>query len=179
MSTSTTKETEISKSTRIGRVYDLTKRTITFTVPGVTQPLILDMEKVSEACKTYAGYHGFGQRIGDAAALERSTRGGKSATAQEKWNAMSALVEHYNSGAEAWSPKRADSIGSDEVLLARALSVVKPDKSPEAIRSYVAGLSKAQRVALMTQNSEVKAAVEMIQGEEVKDINTEELLAGL
>lgn len=176
---STEQQTDVTKSSRIGRAYDLTKRTITFTVPGVSTPLVLEMDKVSEACRTYAGYHGFGQRIGDAAAMERAARGGKSATPQEKWDAMNALVAHYNSGAEGWSPKAADRIGSDEILLARALAVVKPDKDPAKIREYVAGLTKAQRTALMTQNAEVKAAVELLQAESVKDINTDDLLAAL
>jgi hypothetical protein len=174
-----TEQVEATKASRIGRVYDLAKRTITFTVPGVAEPLVLNLDSVSESCRTYAGYHGFGQRIGDAAAMERAARGGKSASAQEKWDAMAALVSHYNSGAEGWSPKAADRIGSDELLLARALSVVKPDKDPAVIRSYVSGLTKAQRTALMTQNAEVKAAVELLQAETVKDIDTESLLAGL
>lgn len=172
-------QSEVTKSSRIGRVYDLAKRTITFIVPGVSTPLVLDLNSVSEQCRTYAAYHGFGQRIGDAAAMERAARGGKSASPQEKFDAMRALVEHYNSGAEGWSPKAADRIGSDELLLARALAVVKPDKDPAKIREYVSGLTKAQRTALMTQNAEVKAAVELLQAEQVKDINTEELLAGL
>lgn len=175
----TTEQVEATKASRIGRVYDLAKRTITFTVPGVSEPLVLNLDSVSEACRTYAGYHGFGQRVGDAAAMERAARGGKSATAQEKWDAMAALVNHYNSGAEGWSPKAADRIGSDELLLARALSVVKPDKDPAVIRSYVSGLTKAQRTALMTQDARVKAAVESLQAETVKDIDTESLLAGL
>lgn len=171
--------TEVTKSSRIGRTYDLTKRTITFTVPGVSEPLVLNLDSVSAACREYAQYHGFGQRIGDAAAMERAARGGKSATPQEKWDAMSALVGHYNSGAEGWSPKAADRIGSDELLLARALGVVRTDRTPEQIRAYVSGLTKAQRTALMTQNADVKAAVEMLQAEVVKDIDTDSLLAGL
>ena len=176
----TTEQTvEVTKTSRIGRVYDLAKRTITFTVPGVSEPLVLEMDRVSEACRTYAAYHGFGQRIGDAAAIERAAHGGKTAPAQAKWDALSTLVTHYNSGAEGWSPKASDRIGSDELLLARALSVVKPDKDPAVIRSYVAGLTKAQRTALMTQNAEVKTAVELLQAETVKDIDAEALLAGL
>lgn len=170
---------EATKASRIGRVHDLAKQTITFTVPGVAQALVLDLSKVSEACRTYAAFHGFGQRIGDAAAMERAAHGGKTAPAQAKWDAMSALVEHYNSGAEGWSPKAADRIGSDELLLARALGALRPDKDAARIREYVAGMTKAQRTALMTQNAEVRKAVEALQAEVTKDINTEELLAGL
>lgn len=174
-------KTEQTKSSRIGRVYDLTKRTITFTVPGVSEPLVLNLDSVSESCRTYAAYHGFGQRCGDAAAIERAANGGKTAAPQDKWNAIAALVQHYNSGAEAWSPKRSESVGSDELLLARALVVVYPDKDAERIRSHVAGLTKAQRTALMTQHAEVKAAVELIQAEQVQSagIDVGSLLEGL
>jgi hypothetical protein len=172
-------ENDVTKSSRIGRAHDLAKRTITFTVPGVAEPLVLNLDNVSEACRTYAAYHGFGQRIGDAAAMERAARGGKSASPREKWEAMKELVDHYNSGAEAWSPKRGDRIGSDELLLARALSAVFPEKDAGKVREYVSGLTKAQRTALMTQDARIKAAIETIQAETVKDINTEELLAGL
>ena len=176
----TTEQTiEVTKTSRIGRVYDLAKRTITFTVPGVSEPLVLEMDRVSAACRTYAAYHGFGQRIGDAAAIERAAHGGKTAPAQAKWDALSALVTHYNSGAEGWSPKASDRIGSDEQELARALQAIRPEKDPAKIREYVSGLSKAQRTALMTQNAEVKAAVELLQAETVKDIDAEALLAGL
>lgn len=172
-------QTEVTKASRISREPDLHKQTITFTVPGVEQKLVLNLTQVSDANKTYAMYHGFFQRIGDAAAMERAARGGKSATPQEKWDALAELVEHYNSGAESWSPKRSERIGSDELLLARALTEVYPEKDPARIREYVSGLSKAQRTALMTQNAQVKAAIDALQAEQVKDINTEELLAGL
>jgi hypothetical protein len=170
---------EVTKSSRIGRVYDLTKHTITFSVPGVATPLVLNLDSVSESCRTYAAYHGFGQRIGDAAAMERASRGGKPASAQEKWDAMSALCTHYNSGAEGWSPKGAERIGSDELLLARALAALRPDKDSARIREYVAGMTKAQRTALMTQDEHVRAEVEKIQAEVVKDIDTTALLEGL
>lgn len=176
----TTEQTvEVTKTSRIGRTYDLAKRTVTFTVPGVSAPLVLELDRVSDACRTYAAYHGFGQRCGDAAAIERAAHGGKTAPAQAKWDAIRALVEHYNSGAEGWSPKASDRIGSDELLLARALQAIRPEKDPAKIREYVSGLSKAQRTALMTQNAEVKAAVETLQAEVVKDIDTDSLLAGL
>lgn len=171
--------TEITKASRIAREYDLNKQTITFRVPGIEIPLVLDLSRVSDANKTYATFHGFGQRVGDAAAMERAARGGRSASAQEKFDALSELVEHYNSGAESWSPKRSDRIGSDELLLARALAEVYPSKPSERIREYVSGLSKAQRTALMTQNAEVKAAIELLQAEQVKDIDTDALLEGL
>jgi hypothetical protein len=167
------------KSSRIGRAYDLTKRTLTFTIPGVADPLVLRLDSVSESCRTYAVYHGLGARIGDAAAIARSERDGKSASAQEKWQAMSTLVEHYNSGAEGWSPKVAERIGSDELLLARALSALRPDKDPARIRAYIAGMNKAQRTALITQNAEVRAEVTRLQAEVVKDIDADALLEAL
>jgi hypothetical protein len=171
---------DITKSSRIGRVYDLSARTITFTVPGASGgPLVLRIDSVSPACREYAVYHGFGQRIGDAAAIERAANGGRTASPEAKWNALKILVDHYSSGSDAWSPKRSDSIGSDELLLARALSIVYPQKDAEKIRSHVSGLTRAQRTALMTQNAEIKAAVELIQAEQSKDVDVEGLLEGL
>lgn len=79
---------------------------VTFEVNGVGA-LVLNFDNVSDQCKKMAMVHGFVQRVIDAAAIARDTETGKSATAQDKYNAMKALVDHYNEGATEWNLLRA------------------------------------------------------------------------
>lgn len=78
---------------------------ITFTVLGVGD-IVLDINKAHADLIHRAMLHGFTQRVSDAAAIPRNTETGLSATPQDKYNAMAALVDHYNSGSPEWSRAR-------------------------------------------------------------------------
>ena len=156
-----------------------------FTVVGKDTKAIgtvaLDLTKVHNDIKARAVVHGLKQRITDATAMSRVLVNGveTNATPQAKLEAMRQLVEHYNSGAAEWRIKgQGERIGSDEVLLVRALGEVYPEKDVDKLRAYVAGLTKAQRTALLG-NEKIKATAERLRAETTADVNTEELLEGL
>lgn len=77
--------------------------------------LILVQANVAKSNNDRAWFHAFKQRIGDGAAL------GQSATARQRFDKMSPLVEHYNSGATTWNLDRPDSDSSAETILVEAL----------------------------------------------------------
>jgi hypothetical protein len=143
--------------------------------------LRLELQRIAPALQDRAMIHGWIQRIGDAAAIQHNKETGLAATPADKFENMRRLVEHYNSGSDQWSPSRASGgtrIGSDESLLAQAIAELKPESSPDAIRAKVHGMTRAQRLALMEQAS-VKPIIERLRGEQVQDIDADELLSGL
>ncbi len=163
---------------RMNVQIDSAVRTVTVQVPS--QPdVVLHLDRLHQDNKSYAALYGIGVRITRAAALSAGADG-KSAPWSEKRAALQALVEHLESGSPEWSPARQSGsrIGSDEVLLAQALAEAFPEKTPERIREYLHGLTKAQR-ASVAATGKVKEILERMRAEQTKDIDGEELLAGL
>lgn len=147
--------------------------------------LELDIQKIHPNNYERAAVHGLVQRVSDAAAMARDTKTGKPATPQEKYEAMKRLVEWYNSGAEGWSPQRAEGKEREQSGvgdLRQALEEMYPEKPAERIREYVKGLKKEERAALMGQEK-VRRIVERIRDERAKvsaaGVDAEELLRGL
>lgn len=91
-----------------------------YTVHGVGT-LIVYPDKMSAECRAYAMGHGIDQRVCDAAALSRDTSTGKSATPQEKFEAMRRIVDHLNSGSTDWAIRVAASAGPDAGLTLLAM----------------------------------------------------------
>jgi hypothetical protein len=143
--------------------YDAIKRQLTFTVAKAGE-LVLDLGAISQGNADYAMVHGFKARVVDAAAMPFNAKEKRYATASEKYEAMAALVSHYNSGAEGWSPKRAERVGSDELMLTRALSEAFPDKTAEYVRAKVAGWTKAERLVMM-ESPKLKVIIERMRAE--------------
>ncbi len=80
-------------------------RELRFTVGG--QTVTLDMARVSQTLLERAIVHGLKQRISDAAAIPCDAATGLPASPEEKFAAIAALVEHYNSGSIEWNRARA------------------------------------------------------------------------
>lgn len=143
--------------------------TIVFTVKGAGE-LKLNMTDVHEANRVRAMGHGFVQRVSDAAAIARDTKTGKSATPEEKLAAMKRLVDHYESGAEGWSPIRAEGgerEPSGAADLRTALGELYPQKAVERIAEFVKGLTGAERLSLMASDA-VKPLVDRMRDQRAK-----------
>lgn len=173
-------ETPKKSNTIITTKYDPVTKTLTFTVPkasptGGSMTLVLEIEKVSAANRDYAAVHGLKQRVSDAAAIPFNAKTNHYATPGEKFEAMKVIVEHLNSGAESWSPKRAERVGSDELMLTQALAEAYPDKSAEYVRNKVAGWTRAERLAMMDHPT-VKPIIERLRAGQVGGVDAEKLL---
>jgi hypothetical protein len=81
---------------------------ITFAVAGAGT-LTLDMDETSAGVQERAMFHGMIQRIADAATGEKDAAG--------KFAAMKALVDHYATGTEDWSPTRTGGGGSEGIVV--------------------------------------------------------------
>ena len=92
---------------------------MSFTVEGEGEA-VLDLTRVSAVSRTRAMWHGFKQRVSDAAAIQCDPQTGKPASPAEKFAALAAVVEHLNSGSEDWNLKRAAGERTGNVLQAFA-----------------------------------------------------------
>ena len=166
-----------------------TKRTpaITATIDGTRLTFTGDngrefsirAEELEDTIRTQAMMHGLKQKIGDAAAISRNPETGRSATTDDKFDAMSEVLNRLLSG--AWNKGREAGEGEGAGgLLFRALCRVKADRTPEQIRAYLNGLDKAQQSALRKVPA-VAAAIDEMRAANAKagGINGEDLLSML
>lgn len=140
----------------------------------------LDLNRVHEANKEHAAIHGFIQRISDAAAIGRNPDNGQAASPADKLEAMSRLIEHYESGTPDWS--RVREAGPKGGYLFEALCrLYAISKTPEQIRAYLDGLTDKQQAALREDDT-VAPVIAEIKKEKAKDapkMDTKALLDGL
>lgn len=84
---------------------DTTAQTLTFTFGDGLEPVTLKISDVSPANATYAMLHGFAQRCGDAAAIQKSEENGFVVTETMRRAAVEEMVRHYASGSVEWNLK--------------------------------------------------------------------------
>lgn len=167
--------TKAKSNSVITYAYDAETNAITYTVLGVGD-LVLNLDQVSVKNRDYAAVHGFGQRIPDAAAIPRDTETGKSATPQEKFDAMAKLVTHYNSGTSEWSRVREAGEGNSGGLLLAALTQLSPTKSKDEIRSWMKSQTRTQLNALREKDS-VKKVIDSLRPTPSISVDTDAMLA--
>jgi len=121
----------------------------------------------------YAIWHGLKQKIGDAAALSRNPDTGRSATLDDKYDAMLAVLEQLKAG--HWNKPREGSGGNTGGLLAQAIANLR-DKPVAVIREWLAGKSKEEQAALRA-NAKIAEEIARIQASRVPDdIDSDALL---
>lgn len=140
--------------------------------------LSIETAKLSPEIATQALLHGLKQKLVDAAAISRDLETGRSATVDDKYEAVRVVVERLLAG--QWNAGRGEGSGSSGGLLYRALLAVYPDRTPEQIKNFLEKKSDAEKTALRA-NPKIAAAIEQIRAESGKkaNIDTEELLKGL
>jgi hypothetical protein len=134
-----------------------------------------DITLASQACREQAERHGWEQRIRDAAAMSRDTTTGKSASPQDKFNAMAELIEHYESGAIEW--RLAGGGGQSQGgLLLKALMRYQPEKSEDSIRAFLAS-KDAKFKARLLASDKIRPIADEIRAEAGRGIETDDLLS--
>lgn len=156
---------------------------VTFHVKGAGD-IILRVAGISDANRVRAMRHGLIQRVSDAAALSRNTANGQPATPEAKLAAMTRLVEHYNSGSEAWAPEREGGSGPGLDGLALAAVAEATGKSVADVVTLVTVSSKAKgvtpRVYLATLTTAGKVAPILARMRaEGSGVDADEELAGM
>jgi len=134
----------------------------------------LHLERVSDAVKAYAVLHGLKQRGSDVMALSRDTATGASATEEDKFNELRAIVAWYESGTSEWSrrPAAGQRFAGDNAILAECLKRLGKDATK------VSGMSRAEVAALLT-HPKIRPLADEIRAEKAGNVDAEALLAGL
>lgn len=143
-------------------------------------PLIVDPAAMSEANRTYAMLHGIKQRVIDAAALERDPATGLSATPEQKYMAMAAIVNHLNSGAEEWNIRgqaRGPRVDAEFEMLLEAISEVR-QRDPAELRDWLKKKTATERLALAMHDS-IKPTLDAIRELKAASVDEESLFEGL
>lgn len=110
------------KSNSVVTVQQMEGGIIAITVLGAGD-LTFDPAKADAANKAHAEFHGWKQRLSDAAAISRDPETGKPASPADKLAAIRALVEHYESGSAEWS--RIGQGGGGKSLTIEAIAELK------------------------------------------------------
>lgn len=151
--------------------------TITFTVKDAGE-VVLDLGKVHADNLAYAALHGFKQRLADAAAMSCDTATGRSATPQEKYEAIKRLADHYMAGGAEWNVAREGGVGGGRVsYLAEALAQVK-GLDVGAVREWLKERTAAEKAALENV-PEVKAIIDARRAKGSESVDAGALIAGL
>lgn len=139
--------------------------------------LTVDARTLSTSILDAAIMHGLKQKVGDAAAISRNPETGRSASTDDKFDAMVEVVkrlelDHWNKPREA-----GDGAGAGGLLF-KALCRVKADKTPAEVKAYLDGRSKEEQAALR-KVPVIAAAIDAIRAESAKaaGIDGEALLA--
>lgn len=163
------------------------KRTpaITATIDGMVltftgdngRVLTVDARTLSTSILDAAIMHGLKQKVGDAAAISRNPDTGRSASTDDKFDAMVEVVKRLE--LDHWNKPRESGDGAGAGgLLFKALCRVKADKTPAEVKAYLDGRSKEEQAALRKVPT-IAAAIDAIRAESAKaaGIDGEALLA--
>lgn len=134
-------------------------------------------EELNSEIRNAALLHGLKQKLVDAAAISRNPDTGRSATADDKYNAVREVYDRLLSG--QWNKGRGEGSGTKGGLLFRALCQLYEGKqTPEAIRAFLDKKSPAEKTALRN-TAKIAAIIATFKEEPIDGIDADELLAGL
>lgn len=136
------------------------------------------VDDLNPQMRAYCMVHGLKQKLIDAAAISRDAKTGKTATVATKWAAVYEVYQRLIDG--AWFADREG--GGTGSLLFAALCRMQPEKSAEAIQTWLAAKDDKQKKAL-EGNPKVAAIIAEIRTERAKatagDVDSDALLAEL
>lgn len=136
------------------------------------QTLKLPIGALSEGIIAQATLHGLKQKLVDAAAIARNPDTGRSATIEDKFEAVKAVYDRLLGG--AWNAAREGAGGGSGGLLFRALvKMYDGRKSPADIREFLEGKTDAEKAALR-KNPKVSAIIETLRA--APDTDTDAML---
>ena len=129
------------------------------------QTLSMHVSQIGVDVAAYALMHGLKQKLVDAAAISRNPDTGRSATIDDKYNAVREVYDRLLSG--HWNKTRADGASTKGGLLFRALCLMYADKTPDAIKAFLDKKTAAEKTAL--RNTAKIAAIIATLKEDVAD----------
>ncbi len=145
----------------------------------VLDPITLRWAQMSDATRAEGFGYGMEVRLTRAAAIEKDSKTGKSASVEEKHAAVKRLADHYASGTDQWAMASlgGGGLSADTKVLIEALVRVlglTPDTAEEQVRA----MTSDERAALRL-DPEIKPAIDQIYREQSAKVDTKGLLAKL
>jgi hypothetical protein len=167
---------ETTKRAVIETAIDMERGTVLFScINGHSVTVAVD--NLAANIQRHAMLHGIKQKLIDAAAISRNPETGRSATPDDKWNALREVFDRITAPDGTWNKIREGSGGSGGLLFA-ALCRLYPAKTPETLREFLAGKSPAEQAALRA-NPKVSAIIDQIRAERGAAVDSDELLGEL
>jgi hypothetical protein len=108
--------------------------------------ITIRMSELTPEIATQCMMHGLKQKLVDAAAISRNPDTGRSATIQDKFDAVYDVYTRLLSG--QWNKTRDGGSGTKGGLLFRALCMLYPDKTADAIRAFLDKKTATEKTAL-------------------------------
>ena len=135
--------------------------------------ITLSADDLSNDIRNQCLLHGLKQKLVDAAAISRNPDTGRSATIDDKYQAVREVYDRLLSG--QWNKTRGDGTGTGSGgLLFRALCLHYPTKTAEAIRSFLDKKTAAEKTAL--RNVPAIAAIIATLKVDSSEVDTDALL---
>lgn len=136
--------------------------------------LMLECSQLTSEIQSTAKVHGLKQKLVDAAAISRDPKTGKSATVDDKYQAVKAVYDRLLEG--RWNEER-EGGGATSYLL-QALIQLKPTKTADELREWLGTKSDAEKKALEL-NPAVASIISTLKAAKAKDVDSEALLGQL
>lgn len=137
--------------------------------------LEINGDTLSSELQRIAMMHGLKQKLVDAAAIARNPDTGRSATIEDKYNAVKTVYDRLLAG--LWNAPRGEGGSGTGGLLFRALCKMYPAKTPEALREFLASKTASEHAALR-KNPKVAAVIDELRAATATD-DGEEMLKEL
>lgn len=169
--------TTIDSTTRkpaIEAVTNADALTLTLTFAN-GEVLSLDAATLSQDIIGQATLHGLKQKLVDAAAISRNPDTGRSATIEDKYNAVREVYDRLLTG--SWNKTR-EGVPVFGGLLFRALCIAYPSKTPEAVRTFLDSMDAKQKTKLR-ETTRIAQIIATLRAEKGTDTDGEALLAQL
>ncbi len=142
---------------------------IRWTIP-TGESVTLHTERLSDAIRLAAMFHGIKQKCGDKAAQERDKATGKSVPLAERLAAIRAEVDRLEAPNAEWNARGQ---GADSDLIQALIRAGKPDT--EELREKVRNLTSRERAALEA-HPDVKPHLDAIRAEKGRMVDADKLL---
>ena len=108
--------------------------------------LTVQMSDLTPEIATQCMMHGLKQKLVDAAAISRNPDTGRTASVDDKWEAVKEVYDRILAG--QWNKTRDGSGTTKGGLLFRALCQMYADKTPDAIKAFLDKKTPAEKAAL-------------------------------
>ena len=154
----------------------------------VLEELNFDPALCSAECRKFAEYHGWEQRLRDAAAKPVDQKTGKAASPREKFAAIKKLADFYLSGTKEWNlrsgaapgPRESDDKQMLKAALGEYFPTVNKERTPEQIHIAVEAMDKGKVSALLAQPDIAAIVLKLREEKAVEmEVDAEELLEGM